>query len=536
MVNPFEVSEMAKEIGLAVKNNLIVSERYKFARIGDCRLHLNEQSETPYIPLGTFERFSCVNRGSGDISVWAHLTDGQKIELAREDYDPPKKYEGFRFKDGTPVMPSSLSELEAVWFKVFPDFNAKCWKEVTDNHVYVDLSMIEGSGISELSDPVLTRLTCVVQNRLRDFGCINSPPNRELVGHVLNALAEQNQRNRFLDMMRTELWDGQERLKDVFTCVLGGMMDGLCQTDSNRVLEEVSKCWFIGAVARQFKRVQLDIFPIITGLSGIRKSSAVKWIACEEDFHMEVVEIDDKKFVENSMGKLVLEFAELTATRGHTNNFLKAFLSKTCDRVRLPYDRYATNNDRRFVMIGTSNEYEVLTDPTGNRRYFPFEASPERSCVGFGPGGFKTPEAKQYIRQVWAEAYARYMKGEGCELPEDVKELAVKGQESAVVNNPNVDLLKNLLDELYPDEGHSVCKKDLVHLLWANYAVDREEAERAANAWWKMPLPDWGPAKVQRILAKDHEWIKEGSVTQRCKSRIQPPGHKKEFSTKHLGE
>ncbi|CDF30488.1 unknown [Methanoculleus sp. CAG:1088] len=51
-------------------------------------------------------------------------------------------------------------------------------------------------------------------------------------------------------------------------------------------------------------------------------------------------------------------------------------------------------------MIGTSNDSEMLTDPTGNRRYFPFDVSPERSRVGFGPGGFRNKDAKHYIRQV----------------------------------------------------------------------------------------------------------------------------------------
>lgn len=536
MLNSFDVSEMAKQIGLSVRNNLIVSDRFQYGRIGESQIYLNDGSDRPTISLDTFDSFSCENRGSGDLSVWAHLSDGQKVELFRKEYDPPKKYEGFQFKDGNPLMPNSLSELAAVWFKIFPDFNQKCWKEVTDNHIWIDLSMIGDSGVVELSDPVLTRITCWAQNKLRDYGCIMTPPNRDLMSHVLNAMADLNQQNKFVQMMKSELWDGINRIEDVFVYVFGGKMEGLTDEESEKVLKEVARCWFIGAVTRQFKRVQLDIFPIMTGSPGIRKSGAVKWIAGNEDYHMEVVEIDDKKFVENSMGKLILEFAELTATKGHTNNFLKAFLSKTCDRVRLPYDRFATNNDRRFVMIGTSNDSEMLTDPTGNRRYFPFDVSPERSRVGFGPGGFRNKDAKHYIRQVWAEAYARYLSGEDCELSEEVKELAAKGQESAVIDNPNVDLLKDLLDKLYPLNGVAVCKKDLTYLLQNTYFISPQDAEHAANIWWKMPHPDWSPTKVERIYASDHGWLKEGSVTQRCKTRTQPPGYKGKFCVKHLGE
>ncbi len=71
-MNSFDVSEMAKQIGLSVRNNLIVSDRFQYGRIGESQIYLNDGSDRPTISLDNFDSFSCENRGSGDLSVSAH--------------------------------------------------------------------------------------------------------------------------------------------------------------------------------------------------------------------------------------------------------------------------------------------------------------------------------------------------------------------------------------------------------------------------------------------------------------------------------
>ena len=59
-----------------------------------------------------------------------------------------------------------------------------------------------------------------------------------------------------------------------------------------------------------------------------------------------------------------------------------------------------TNFPRQFVLCGTTNEYDYLKDPTGNRRYWPFKSS-----------GVDIDAIKNDREQLWAEAVANYKQG-----------------------------------------------------------------------------------------------------------------------------
>ena len=49
---------------------------------------------------------------------------------------------------------------------------------------------------------------------------------------------------------------------------------------------------------------------------------------------------------------------------------IKKFLSNTVDPYRIPYDREIKEHPRTCLLVGTSNEQELLNDPTGSRRFF----------------------------------------------------------------------------------------------------------------------------------------------------------------------
>src|SRR5260370_11552498 len=50
---------------------------------------------------------------------------------------------------------------------------------------------------------------------------------------------------------------------------------------------------------------------------------------------------------------------------------IKAFFSKACDWLRLPYDRGYVDLPRSSVPVATTNDSQYLQDKTGNRRYMP---------------------------------------------------------------------------------------------------------------------------------------------------------------------
>jgi len=64
-----------------------------------------------------------------------------------------------------------------------------------------------------------------------------------------------------------------------------------------------------------------------------------------------------------------IELPELTALTRSQGEVKKAFLSRSEDKYRPPYERSTLIQPRQCVFIGTTNETEFLDDPTGARRY-----------------------------------------------------------------------------------------------------------------------------------------------------------------------
>ena len=531
-MNESEAIELFERHGAKVVNGQILAGSYRHGRIGYADILLEDEKS---LPLNSLVNVTSEKDGKDSITFIAHLNDETVLKLPRSWYEEPKRQSELPYgKKGEPLMPNDVSSLEDAWGIVFPDFKGYCWHEETTGGVMVDTCMIGGSGVKALSDTLVVKITGHVQRTLRDKGCVGRAPSQDLVRSVLTSMADDNRRNAFIEAMRGDIWDRKPRLDRLFIDVFGGRMPGLDDSESEEALSEVCRCWFIGGVARQYGPVQLDILPVMIGLTNIRKTSAVKWMAMEEGYYQSALDLTEKTFVEGSKGKLVIEISEMNGTKGQSNAFLKGFLSKSSDNLRMAYDRFATENVRRFIMIGTTNEWEMLTDPMGNRRYFPFEVDPERATVGFG--GFETDEGRRYIRQVWSEAFQRYHAGEGYRLSARAYELCKRAQEAAVINNPDVDLLSQLVDEARPLPGEAVCINDLVELMMENYGTWECDARKAAHIWWKIPHPDWGPSKQMRLASDGRKWAKDRSASQKCRVRIHPPGYEPPSSLKMLGE
>ena len=71
-------------------------------------------------------------------------------------------------------------------------------------------------------------------------------------------------------------------------------------------------------------------------------------------------------------GVWIIEWSELDSITRADVEKIKAFMSRTADRFRPPYEKDCRGNCRgnaRF--IGTSNKTEYLRDESGGRRFWP---------------------------------------------------------------------------------------------------------------------------------------------------------------------
>lgn len=118
---------------------------------------------------------------------------------------------------------------------------------------------------------------------------------------------------------------------------------------------------------------------VLVGGQGIGKSTFARYLSITDDWFCTIENIQAKDAVVNLMGKTVVEIEEFVALRNAKSaNEAKSFLSKLSDRIRIPYEKYATDVPRTCIFIGTLNERTFLNDHTRERRYLPVECNPNK--------------------------------------------------------------------------------------------------------------------------------------------------------------
>jgi putative DNA primase/helicase len=92
--------------------------------------------------------------------------------------------------------------------------------------------------------------------------------------------------------------------------------------------------------------------------------------------------------------------AELDAISRVEVSRIKAFLTRTTDRYRPPYERYIVTVPRQCVFAGSVNPETYLRDETGNRRFWPVRC-----------GAIELDALMRDRDRLWAEAAAQYRAG-----------------------------------------------------------------------------------------------------------------------------
>lgn len=195
-------------------------------------------------------------------------------------------------------------------------------------------------------------------------------------------------------------WDGIERAQSWLVDFAGAQ--------DTPAVQLASQYWLVSAVARALcPGEKVDYTIVLEGKQGGGKSSIPLALVPDDKWATGLKgDPENKETMEKIRGKWIVELAELAVLgKGRDMRSIKDFLTTNSDRYREPWARVATDHPRRCVFIGTVNpegEGGYLSDPTGNRRWWPVAVADTIDLAGL----------RRVRDQLWGEAVARWRRGE----------------------------------------------------------------------------------------------------------------------------
>ncbi|NDV82452.1 BT4734/BF3469 family protein [Bacteroides sp. 51] len=164
-------------------------------------------------------------------------------------------------------------------------------------------------------------------------------------------------------------WDGKDRIRELARRVK-------C---SNKRWPDLFYTWFLSMVAHW---LQLDrehansTLPLLVGDQGCGKSTFCLNILPPElrDYYTDSIDFSNRRDVQLSLNRFALiNMDEFDSIGSSYQGFLKHILQKAIVQTRRPHGSSTEQLRRYATFIATSNNFDLLTDPTGSRRFICIE-------------------------------------------------------------------------------------------------------------------------------------------------------------------
>lgn len=241
------------------------------------------------------------------------------------------------------------------------------------------------------------------------------------------------------DWLTALRWDGVERLR---TWVRRACLEEDEWDDDDplqRYLSLVGTFFLMAMCARVLRPgVKFDYMLILEGEQGMRKSTLLRTLAGQY-FADTGLALGEKDGYQQLQGVWLYEISELDAFSKADVMKIKSYVASAEDYFRASFDRRARKYPRQLVFGGTTNEDHYLTDPTGNRRFWPVRVTRLIDIDWVAANR----------EQLFAEAMTRVQAGERMwPTPEEELQLfAPQQQQRAVENAIGTAVARFLYDE-----------------------------------------------------------------------------------------
>ncbi|NDV57995.1 BT4734/BF3469 family protein [Bacteroides sp. 519] len=166
-------------------------------------------------------------------------------------------------------------------------------------------------------------------------------------------------------LLNLPAWDGNDRIRALANCVK-------CK---NPRWPDLFYTWFLSMVAHWQQidhRHANSTLPLLVGNQGCGKSTFCLNILPVElrDYYTDSIDFSNRRNVEYALGRFALiNMDEFDSISSSYQGFMKHILQKAVVQTRLPYAGTTDVIRRYATFIATSNNFDLLSDPTGNRRF-----------------------------------------------------------------------------------------------------------------------------------------------------------------------
>lgn len=263
------------------------------------------------------------------------------------------------------------------------------------------------------------------------------------VDTALSEIFSENRYNPVREYIAGLKWDGVDRMSTLFIDLL--------DADDTELTRDMTKKWFLAAVKRVFEPgCKFDNILVLQGNQGIGKSTICELLAKTYFNNISIDEIGTKDLVDKLNKTWIAIIDELDNFNKREMASIKTFLSTCQDSTRLAYARTTGMYKRHCVFIGSTNDDTFLRDNTSSveRRFWIVKCNKEKY-----DSRIKDTMTKEYVDQVWAEAYHKLFADFDQYLDIDrklVSEFAKVMQEFKTYNTDvAIDYIRTILEKEY---------------------------------------------------------------------------------------
>lgn len=254
---------------------------------------------------------------------------------------------------------------------------------------------------------------------------------------------EQHKYHPIIEYINSLEWDGINRIDTLLIDYFG--------TDDTPYTRACIRKALCAAVARIFNPgIKYDMVLVLVGKQGTYKSTFIRKLGMDW-FSDTFTTFQGKEAYEQLQGAWLIEMAELSGLKKAEIESVKQFISKQDDSYRPAYGRTVETYKRQCVFFGTTNSFDFLSDPSGNRRFNPVDIHEERRTKSV-----KDDLTEYEVNQIWAEAYKLWTEGETLYFDDEENTLARESQRNHSAVDERKGIIEKFLNRLYPDNWDSL--------------------------------------------------------------------------------